>query len=177
MAKLFNDDFLPLNIAVLTVSDSRTEETDTCGQLLVTELTDSGHKNTEKRIVIDDIYKIREITSRWIADEITQVIIITGGTGFTERDSTPEAMIPLFDTTIDGFGELFRQVSFATIGTSTIQSRAVAGLANDTLIFCIPGSTNACRQAWNEIIQSQLDSRHRPCNFAARLKKVSSQNG
>ena len=137
-------------------------------------IKESGHKNLEKNIVIDNIYKIREIASRWIADNQTQVIIITGGTGFTERDSTPEAMIPLFDKTIDGFGELFRQVSFNTIGTSTIQSRAVAGLANDTLIFCIPGSTNACRQAWDEIIETQLDSRHKPCNFALRLKKVDS---
>lgn len=172
MAKLFNDTFLPLNIAVLTVSDSRTEETDTSGQLLVEKLSGAGHHNCAKAIVVDDIYRIRATTSQWIADQQTQVIIITGGTGFTERDSTPEAMIPLFDTVVEGFGELFRQVSFATIGTSTIQSRAVAGLANNTLIFCIPGSTNACRQAWDEIISSQLDSRHRPCNFAARLKKT-----
>lgn len=174
MAKMFTDDFIKLNISVITVSDTRTAKNDTSGDFLVSAIEESGHKNLKKNIVIDNIYKIREIASRWIADTQTQVIIITGGTGFTERDSTPEAMIPLFDKTIDGFGELFRQVSFNTIGTSTIQSRAVAGLANDTLIFCIPGSTNACRQAWDEIIKTQLDSRHKPCNFALRLKKVDS---
>lgn len=174
MAKMFTDDFLKLNIAVLTVSDTRTEKDDTSGSYLCDAVRNSGHKICDKKIVIDNIYKIRKITSKWIADDKTQVIIITGGTGFTERDSTPEAMIPLFDKTIDGFGELFRQVSFNTIGTSTIQSRAVAGLANDTLIFCIPGSTSACKQAWEEIIKTQLDSRHKPCNFALRLKKVKS---
>lgn len=174
MAKMFTDDFLKLNIAVLTVSDTRTEKDDTSGGYLCDAIRDSGHRVCDKKIVIDNIYKIRKTTSKWIADDKTQVIIITGGTGFTERDSTPEAMIPLFDKTIDGFGELFRQVSFNTIGTSTIQSRAVAGLANDTLIFCIPGSTSACKQAWEEIIKTQLDSRHKPCNFALRLKKVKS---
>lgn len=176
MPKMFNDDFISLNISVLTVSDTRTEENDTSGDFLVSAITESGHKNLTKKIVIDSIYKIREITSQWIADDRTQVIIITGGTGFTERDSTPEAMEPLFDKTIEGFGELFRQLSYRTIGTSTIQSRALAGLANDTLIFCIPGSTNACRQAWEEIIAQQLDSRHKPCNFALRLKKVATDD-
>lgn len=172
MPKMFTEDFIKLNISVITVSDSRTDKNDTSGDFLIESIEESGHKILEKKIVVDNIYKIRELASRWIADNQTQVIVMTGGTGFTERDSTPEAMVPLFDKTIDGFGELFRQISFNTIGTSTIQSRAVAGLANDTLIFCIPGSTNACRQAWDEIIKTQLDSRHKPCNFALRLKKV-----
>lgn len=175
MAKMFTDYFIKLNISVITVSDSRTEENDTSGDFLMNSIKESGHNECSKIIVIDNVYKIREVASRWIADDKTQVIIITGGTGFTERDSTPEAIIPLFDKTINGFGELFRQVSFNTIGTSTIQSRAVAGLANDTLIFCIPGSTNACRQAWEEIIKTQLDSRHKPCNFAMRLKKANNE--
>ncbi|MEK9711165.1 MAG: molybdenum cofactor biosynthesis protein B [Thalassolituus sp.] len=177
MSKMFTEKFRSLNISVLTVSDTRTEENDTSGQYLVDSITSSGHKNSDKKIVIDNIYKIREIVSHWIADDRTQVIIVTGGTGFTERDSTPEAIAPLFDKTINGFGELFRQLSYETIGTSTIQSRAIAGLANDTLIFCVPGSTNACRQAWEQIICQQLDSRHKPCNFAMRLKKVSDGAG
>lgn len=175
VTKMFTDNFIKLNISVITVSDTRTTENDTSGNFLINSIKESGHNECNKSIIIDNIYKIREIASQWIADEKTQVIIITGGTGFTERDSTPEAMIPLFDKIIDGFGELFRQISFNTIGTSTIQSRAVAGLANDTLIFCIPGSTNACKQAWNEIIKTQLDSRHKPCNFAMRLKKVNNE--
>ena len=176
MVKMFNNDFMRLNISVLTVSDSRTEENDTSGDFLVDSIKSSGHNSVEKKIVVDNIYKIRESLSTWIADDQTQVIIITGGTGFTERDSTPEAAEPLFDKKIDGFGELFRQLSYETIGTSTIQSRATAGLANDTLIFCVPGSTNACRQAWEQIICQQLDSRHKPCNFAMRLKKVTSDD-
>lgn len=170
MAKTFTDEFFPLNIAVLTVSDSRTEETDTSGKLLVEKLTAAGHKTADKKIIVDDKYKIRAQVSQWIADDCTQVVLVTGGTGFTERDSTQEALLPLFDQTVDGYGELFRQISYQQIGTSTIQSRAVAGLANSTLIFCMPGSTNACRTAWDEIIVSQIDSRHRPCNFALRLK-------
>ncbi|MDF1763363.1 MAG: molybdenum cofactor biosynthesis protein B [Oleibacter sp.] len=172
MAKLFTDEFMPLNIAILTVSDSRDAASDSSGDFLVASAQEAGHQVLEKTIVIDDVYKIREILSRWIADTATQVVIITGGTGYTERDSTPEAVIPLFDKTIEGFGELFRHISIRTIGSSTVQSRAVAGLANDVLIFCIPGSTNACRQAWDEIICSQLDSRHKPCNFALRVKKI-----
>ena len=123
------------------------------------------------QIVIDDKYDIRAILSRWIADKNVQVVLVTGGTGFTGRDTTPEAVAPLFDKTIEGFGELFRQVSFNEIGTSTIQSRALAGMANKTLIFCMPGSTNACRTAWDHIIQSQLDSRHKPCNFVPHLRR------
>jgi molybdenum cofactor biosynthesis protein B len=177
MAKTYNDEFISLMISVLTVSDSRTEETDTSGKYLVDTISASGHKIHDKKIVIDDIYKMRAQLSHWIADEQTQVIIITGGTGFTERDSTPEAVAPLFDKTVDGFGELFRQLSYDDIGTSTIQSRALAGLANDTLIFCIPGSTSACRMGWEKIIKNQIDSRHKPCNFALRLKNVASECG
>nr|WP_321270356.1 molybdenum cofactor biosynthesis protein B [uncultured Tolumonas sp.] len=164
-------DFVPLNIAVLTVSDTRNEETDTSGRSLVDNLQSAGHNLVEKQIVIDDKYDIRAILSRWIADKNVQVVLVTGGTGFTGRDTTPEAVAPLFDKTIEGFGELFRQVSFNEIGTSTIQSRALAGMANKTLIFCMPGSTNACRTAWDHIIQSQLDSRHKPCNFVPHLRR------
>jgi molybdopterin adenylyltransferase len=161
-----------LSIAVLTVSDTRTLETDTSGQLLVERLLESGHSLSDRKLVKDDIYKIRAICSQWIADEKTQVVLITGGTGFTERDSTPEAMEPLFDKRVEGFGELFRQVSLREIGTSTIQSRAVAGFANRTLIFCLPGSTNACKTAWDEILKYQLDSEYRPCNFVGNVKKI-----
>jgi molybdenum cofactor biosynthesis protein B len=163
---------MPLNIAVLTVSDSRNESTDTSGGLLVERIQTAGHCLADKKIVIDDIYKIRAALSDWIADNKTQAVLITGGTGFTARDSTPEAVKPLFDKTVEGFGELFRQVSVGQIGTSTIQSRALAGLANQTVIFCMPGSTNACRTAWDDIICSQLDSRHKPCNFVAQLKSL-----
>lgn len=170
------DVFQPLNLAVLTVSDTRNEDTDTSGQLLVERLTTQGHQLADKKIVIDDIYKIRAAISQWIADDDIQGILVTGGTGFTGRDSTPEAVTPLFDKTVEGFGELFRQISFDQIGTSTIQSRAVAGLANGVIIFCMPGSTNACRTAWDDIIQSQLDSRQGPCNFVAQLKKTEIEN-
>lgn len=164
--------FVPLNLAVLTVSDTRTLEQDTSGQALVDGLQTSGHHLGERAMVTDDVYKIRAILSQWIADDHTQVVLITGGTGFTGRDSTPEAVLPLLDKLVDGFGELFRQVSFSQIGTSTIQSRALAGFANNTLIFCMPGSTNACKTAWQDIICPQLDSRTRPCNFVQHLKLV-----
>lgn len=176
MAHSKTDIFEPLNLAVLTVSDTRNEETDTSGQLLVERLQEQGHNLSDKKIVIDDIYLIRAAISQWIADENIQGILVTGGTGFTGRDSTPEAITPLFDKTVEGFGELFRQISFDQIGTSTIQSRAVAGLANGVIIFCMPGSTNACRTAWDDIIQSQLDSRQGPCNFVAQLKKTDIEN-
>ncbi|MCL6271356.1 molybdenum cofactor biosynthesis protein B [Sansalvadorimonas sp. 2012CJ34-2] len=162
--------FIPLNIAVLTVSDTRTEETDTSGHLLVDSLQAAGHKLGDKRIVIDDIYQIRAELSRWIATDKIQAVLITGGTGFTGRDSTPEAVLPLFDKVVDGYGELFRQVSFEQIGTSTIQSRAVAGFANGTVMFVMPGSNNGCKTAWEQIIREQLDSRQRPCNFVEQLK-------
>ncbi|WP_111977673.1 molybdenum cofactor biosynthesis protein B [Algibacillus agarilyticus] len=163
--------FVPLNMAVLTVSDTRTEETDTSGQYLVSALTEAGHVLADKKIVIDDIYQMRAALSNWIASEHIQAVVVTGGTGFSGRDSTPEAVAPLFDKSIDGFGELFRQISFNEIGTSTIQSRAVAGLANGTVLFCLPGSTNACKTGWQSIIQPQLDAKQGPCNFVAQLKK------
>ncbi|WP_330924504.1 molybdenum cofactor biosynthesis protein B [Candidatus Sororendozoicomonas aggregata] len=164
--------FTPLNIAVLTVSDTRTETTDSSGDLLADSLTAANHKLSERAIVKDDIYKIREIISRWIADDDTQAVLITGGTGFSGRDNTPEAIKPLFDKEIVGYGELFRQLSYEQIGTSTIQSRTVAGLANGTIIFVMPGSNNACKTAWEGMIKEQLDSRHAPCNFVPQLKKV-----
>lgn len=163
---------LPLAIAVLTVSDTRTLETDTSGTSLVERLKDANHLLAARALVKDDIYQMRSICSQWIADENIQVILITGGTGFTDRDSTPEALEPLFDKKVEGFGELFRQISYRHIGTSTIQSRAIAGLANHTLIFCLPGSTNACKTAWDEIIKYQLDSTQGPCNFVPHLKKT-----
>ena len=163
---------LPLSMAVLTVSDTRSFANDTSGDALVERLQQATHLLGARALVIDDIYKIRAQCSQWIADDQIQVILITGGTGFTGRDSTPEAMLPLFDKTVDGFGELFRQISYLHIGTSTIQSRALAGLANNTLIFCLPGSTNACKTAWDEIIKYQLDSTQGPCNFVPHLKKT-----
>jgi molybdenum cofactor biosynthesis protein B len=162
-------EFRPAKIAVLTVSDTRTEANDTSGQYLAESLQTAGHHLADKQIVIDDLYKIRAIISQWIADEEIQVVLITGGTGFTSRDSTPEALIPLFDKQVEGFGELFRQISYQEIGTSTIQSRAVAGFANHTVIFAMPGSTGACRTAWSQVIEPQLDASHRPCNFMPHL--------
>jgi molybdenum cofactor biosynthesis protein B len=160
-----SNDFIPVNIAVLTVSDTRTADTDTSGNYLAESITTTGHKLADKRISLDDVYQIRAIVSGWIAAPEVEAILITGGTGFSGRDTTPEAVEPLFDKYIEGFGEVFRQISFNEIGTSTIQSRAVGGLANNTVIFCMPGSTNACRTAWSGIIQQQLDSCHKPCNF------------
>ena len=163
-------DFIPLNIAVLTLSDTRSNETDTSGQALVDLLTAAGHRLAARDLCPDDIYQSRAIVSAWIAAEGVDIVITTGGTGLTSRDSTPEALAPLFDCTVEGFGELFRQLSFQQIGTSTLQSRAIAGLANETLIFCLPGSTGACRDGWNGILAEQLDSRHGPCNFVARTR-------
>ncbi|KAA6185830.1 molybdenum cofactor biosynthesis protein B [Thiohalocapsa marina] len=166
-----NAPFLPLDIAILTVSDSRTEANDTSGHLLRDSATAAGHQVRAKAIVPDDVYALRAVFSNWIADPAIGVIISTGGTGITGRDSTPEAVTPLLDKSIDGFGELFRQLSYQDIGSSTIQSRAVAGLANGTLIFCLPGSTGACRTAWEQILAAQLDSRTRPCNFAQLIER------
>jgi len=163
--------FEPANIAVLTVSDTRTEENDTSGGYLAEQLQEAGHHLADKAIVIDDMYQIRAIVSKWVADDSVQAIIITGGTGFTSRDSTPEALVPLFDKQVEGFGELFRAVSYEEIGTSTIQSRAIAGFANHTVIFAMPGSTGACRTAWTKIIKQQMDASHRPCNFMPHLSK------
>jgi molybdenum cofactor biosynthesis protein B len=164
-------DFVALNIAVLTVSDTRTLETETSGQTLVDRLEAVGHKLQARTIVKDDVYQLRAQVSAWIADPGIHVVLSTGGTGFSHRDSTPEALQPLFDKQIEGFGELFRSLSFEEIGTSTIQSRAVAGLANGTVIFCLPGSTGACRTGWDRIIAEQLDKRHRPCNFVDMLMR------
>jgi molybdopterin adenylyltransferase len=172
MSKNYAEKFQPLRIAVLTVSDSRSEETDTSGQALVANLGSAGHVLTEKQIVKDNLYVIRAVVATWIASSDIQVILISGGTGFTDRDSTPQAVTPLFDTLIEGYGELFRQISHDDIGSSTVQSRAVAGLSNGTIVFCMPGSTNACLTAWNGIIREQLDASHKPCNFVGRLKTI-----
>jgi len=163
-------DFVPLNIAILTLSDSRTFENDTSGQFLEDSLLAAGHKLAARELCKDEIYITRAIVSRWIADPGIDIIISTGGTGLTRRDSTPEALKPLFDQNIEGFGELFRQLSWDDVGTSTVQSRAVAGMANQTLVFCLPGSTGACRTGWDRILKEQLDASHRPCNFAAQTR-------
>lgn len=162
-------EFFPLNCCVLTVSDTRTPADDKSGDALEERLTAAGHRLRARALVRDDIYQIRARVSAWIADAQAQVVLVTGGTGFSGRDSTPEAVVPLLDKQVEGFGELFRHVSFAEIGTSTIQSRALGGLANRTLVFCLPGSTNACLTAWDKILAPQLDSRTRPCNFHAQV--------
>ncbi|NJN48051.1 MAG: molybdenum cofactor biosynthesis protein B [Candidatus Competibacteraceae bacterium] len=164
--------FVPLNIAVLTVSDTRSETDDTSGRLLVECIQTAGHQVLEKAIVTDDIYQIRAIVSRWIADEQANAILTTGGTGLTGRDGTPEAVQVLLDKEIQGFGELFRMLSWEDIKTSTIQSRCLAGVANGTYIFCLPGSSGACRTAWDKIIKDQLDYRSRPCNFVELMPRL-----
>ncbi|BCX87937.1 molybdopterin adenylyltransferase [Methylomarinovum tepidoasis] len=164
--------FIPLAIAVLTVSDTRTEETDTSGRLLAERLQSAGHRLAEKRIVPDDIYRIRAAVSGWIADPEVNAVLTTGGTGVTGRDGTPEAVAPLLDKVLDGFGEVFRMISYRQIGTSTIQSRALAGVANGTYVFCLPGSRNACATAWDELIQAQLDYRTRPCNLVELMDRL-----
>jgi molybdenum cofactor biosynthesis protein B len=158
-------EFVPLNMALLTISDTRTAENDTSGDTLADLVQQAGHVLRERSIVKDDIYALRAMVSNWIADPAVHVIITTGGTGFTARDSTPEALLPLFSQVIEGFGELFRQLSYDEVGSSTVQSRCCAGMANQTLIFCLPGSPNACRTGWNRILKEQLDATHRPCNF------------
>jgi len=167
-----NREFKPLNIAVLTVSDSRTEATDKSGQTLVARLEEAGHKKADKRIEPDDIYRIRATVSAWIADPDIQVVITSGGTGITGRDGTPEAIEPLLDKKIDGFGEMFRSLSFQDIGTSTIQSRALAGVANGTFLFCLPGSTGACADGWDKLIVHQLDYRTLPCNLVELMPRL-----
>jgi len=167
-------DFVPLSLCVLTVSDTRTPENDTSGDYLCDALREAGHRLHERAISRDDRYALRSIASRWIADADVDGIIVTGGTGFTGRDSTPEALLPLLDKEMPGFGELFRALSFEEIGTSTLQSRAFAGLANATFVFALPGSTSACRTAWEKIVRAQLDARTKPCNLAnlrPRLKE------
>jgi len=165
-------ELIPVNVAILTISDSRTEETDTSGGTLVKRLTDAGHNLAEKAIVADDIYKIREILSRWIADPEICAIITTGGTGLTGRDITPEAVRPLLDKEIEGIGELFRWVSYPDIKTSTVASRALGGVANGTFIFCLPGSTGACRTGWDDVIGPQLDYRNGPCNMVELMPRL-----
>jgi molybdenum cofactor biosynthesis protein B len=165
-------ELIPLNIAVLTISDSRDEATDTSGALLVTRLEQAGHRLAAKSIVTDDIYKIRATLSAWIADDSVNVVISTGGTGVTGRDGTPEAVQPLLDKEIDGFGEVFRTLSYEEIKTSTVQSRALAGVANATYIFCLPGSSGACKTAWDGIISAQLDYRTRPCNLVELMPRL-----
>ncbi|MGJ3245468.1 MAG: molybdenum cofactor biosynthesis protein B [Elainellaceae cyanobacterium] len=163
---------IPISISVLTVSDTRTDDTDTSGRFLCDRLLEAGHDLAEKAIVPDNLYKIREIISRWIADEQVQAIITTGGTGLTGRDGTPEAIYPLLDKEIKGFGEIFRMISYQEIKTSTIQSRALAGVANGTYIFCLPGSSGACRTGWDYLIKDQLDSRNSPCNLAELMPRL-----
>ncbi|HCN01439.1 MULTISPECIES: molybdenum cofactor biosynthesis protein B [Pantoea] len=165
-------EFQPLQLATLTVSDSRDASNDTSGDYLREAAAEAGHSVIDHAIVPDNLYRIRAIVSRWIASEDVQVVIVNGGTGFNLKNSTPEALLPLFDREIEGFGELFRMISYEDIGGSTLQSRAVAGLANQTLIFAVPGSTSACTSAWERIIADQLDARTRPCNFVTHLKKL-----
>jgi molybdenum cofactor biosynthesis protein B len=165
-------EFMPLNIAILTISDTRTEENDTSGKILVERLTAAGHHQADKVIIPDNIYQIRAIISHWIVNPDIQVIITTGGTGVTGKDGTPEAIQPLLDKQLDGFGELFRTFSYEEIGTSTLQSRALSGVANGTYIFCLPGSSGACKTGWDKIIQAQLDYRTRPCNFVEMMPRL-----
>ncbi|MBN2885460.1 MAG: molybdenum cofactor biosynthesis protein B [Chromatiaceae bacterium] len=165
-------EFLALNLALLTVSDTRGPDQDSSGHLLRERAEAAGHHVVEQCIERDDRYRLRALVSRWIADPGVDVIISTGGTGLTGRDSTPEALRVLFDKEIEGFGELFRQLSFEEIGASTVQSRAFAGLANATFIFCLPGSTGACRTAWERMLEAQLDRRTRPCNFAQLIPRL-----
>ena len=164
-------DFIPLNIAVLVVSDSREEADDKSGKMLVKLLTETGHKLADKKFVTDDIYEIRAVVSNWIVDPDIHAVITTGGTGLTGRDVTPEAMKVLYDKEIEGFGEIFRKLSYDLIETSTIQSRAIAGLANGTVLFTLPGSPGACKDGWNMIIQHQLDFRHQPCNLVQMMPR------
>ncbi|MBO1530522.1 molybdenum cofactor biosynthesis protein B [Psychrobacter sp. F1192] len=164
--------FIPLNIAVLTVSDSRTLAEDTSGQYLADSLIEAGHHLADRQLITDDIYQIRAVISRWIADPDVHAVVTTGGTGFYIRDSMPEAVSVLFDKSIDGFGEMFRLVSKDDIGMSTIQSRAIAGMANGTGIFCLPGSSGACRTGWEDILKEQFDNRTRPCNFVPHFMRT-----
>lgn len=164
--------FHPLNIAVLTVSDTRSEETDTSGALLVERLTTAGHRLAAKAIVTDDVPAIQAQMRAWIADESVDIVVSTGGTGFTPRDVTPEAVMPLLRRVMDGFSVVFHQVSLGTIGVSTLQSRAFAGQAEDTFIFCVPGSNGACRDAWDLVLVHEFDSRYRPCSIAGQVPRL-----
>lgn len=167
-----NPEFIPINIAILTISDSRQFDNDTSGKVLEDKAKADGHQVIDRQIVADDIYRIRAIVSAWIADPAVNAIVTTGGTGLTGRDGTPEAVKVLFDKEIEGFGELFRSLSYQVIKTSTVQSRAVAGVANGTFIFSLPGSSGACRTGWDEILHEQLDNRHKPCNFVELMPRL-----
>ena len=165
-------DFIPLNLALMTVSDTRSKAEDKSGTILHRLSSEAGHHIHEQCIVHDDVYQIRAAVSRWIADPDVHVVITTGGTGLTGRDGTPEAVLPLLDKVIDGFGEMFRVLSYDLIGTSTMQSRALAGVANGTFVFCLPGSSGACRDGWNKLIVHQLDYRTRPCNLVELIPRL-----
>ncbi|MDH5424600.1 MAG: molybdenum cofactor biosynthesis protein B [Gammaproteobacteria bacterium] len=167
-----NREFISLNLAVLTISDSRTEDDDTSGKALVERAIAAEHKVLSKKIVTDDIYQIRAAISGWIADPEIHAVVTTGGTGVTGRDGTPEAVQPLLDKEIEGFGEMFRMISYNEIKTSALQSRAIAGVANGTYIFCLPGSSGACRTGWDSIIKEQLDHRTSPCNLAMLIPRL-----
>lgn len=164
--------FIPLNICILTVSDTRNDTDDTSGRVLVDKLSNVGHLLVEKIIVPDNIYEIRSQVSQWIANNGVDVVISTGGTGITGRDGTPEAIQPLLDKEINGFGEMFRNISYDEIKTSSIQSRALSGVANGTYIFCLPGSSGACKTAWDKIIEVQLDNRTLPCNLVMLIPRL-----
>jgi molybdenum cofactor biosynthesis protein B len=164
--------FIPLNIAVLTVSDTRGADKDVSGNLLQRLVTEAGHCCIEKTIVKDDIYQIRAVVSAWIAAPGIHAILTTGGTGVTGRDGTPDAISPLLDKRLEGFGELFRMLSYEEIGTSTLASRAVGGVANGTYVFCLPGSSGACRTGWTRIIEPLLDNRSKPCNLAMLIPRL-----
>ncbi len=168
-------EFIPLTIAVLTISDTRNEETDKSGGYLAETIQTAGHMLASKVIVKDDLHKIRAQVAQWIADDAIQVIITTGGIGFSQRDVTPEAITPLLDKEIPGFGELFRTISFDQIGASTIQSRALGGLANKTFVFALPGSANACKTGWELILRDQLNYTHKPCNFVELMPSITHQ--
>jgi molybdenum cofactor biosynthesis protein B len=172
MSERARREFIPLNIAILVISDSRDETTDKSGKLLVERLLSAGHKLHQKRIVTDSISQIRDVVSSWSADISVQVVITTGGTGVTGRDGTPEAVKPLFEKEIEGFGELFRYISYLEIGTSGLQSRAIAGVANGTYIFCLPGSAGACATGWDKLLSQQLDNRTRPCNLVELMPRL-----
>ncbi|HYW02651.1 MAG TPA: molybdenum cofactor biosynthesis protein B [Gammaproteobacteria bacterium] len=161
-----------LGVVIMTVSDTRSAENDTSGDTLAERAEQAGHRVIERCIVPDDIYRIRAEVSRWITDERVEVVLSTGGTGLTGRDGTPEAVTPLLDKMIDGFGEVFRAISFDEIGTSALQSRAIAGVANGTVVFCLPGSTGACRTGWDRLIREQLDIGNRPCNLAELMPRL-----
>lgn len=167
-----NPQFIPVNIAILTISDTRTYDNDTSGKVLEDKAKADGHHIADRQIVTDDIYQIRAIVSKWVADPDIHVVVTTGGTGLTGRDGTPEAVTVLFDKEIEGFGELFRSLSYQVIKTSTVQSRAVAGVANGTFIFSLPGSSGACRTGWDDILHDQLDARHKPCNFVDLMPRL-----